>query len=252
MPGRDEIIAFCDRLLEADSYADYGPNGLQVPGTHEVRLLATGVSASLELIERSSEAGAQLLLVHHGLFWSSHPRALSEQMAARLRATLAADLSIAAYHLPLDAHPVVGNNAQLCEQLGLEAAGRFAEAKGSAIGVVGALGEPIGIAELIGRITELLGREPLLQGAGPEAISRVGIVSGAGGSYVAAAAALGLDALITGEPAEHVMNDAREAGLHFLAAGHYATETLGIRRLGEEVASRFGIDHAFIDVPNPV
>lgn len=252
MAGRDEIIAFCDRLLDAGSFADYGPNGLQVPGAREVRRVATGVSASLELIERSSGAGAQLLLVHHGLFWSSHPRALSDQMAARLRAALTEDLSIAAYHLPLDAHPVVGNNALLCERLGLDQAERFAEAKGSAIGVVGVAAEPITVGELTGRITALLGREPLLQGAGPETISRIGIVSGAGGSYVVEAAALGLDAVITGEPAEHVMNDAREAGLHFLAAGHYATETLGIARLGEEVASMFGIDQAFIDIPNPV
>lgn len=252
MPGRDEIIEHCDRLLEVQDFVDYGPNGLQVPGTQEVRSLVTGVSANLELIQRSIDSGADLLLVHHGLFWEFHPRSLSEQMAARLRAVLAAGLSVAAYHLPLDAHPEVGNNALLCERLGLRPEGRFAAAKGREIGVIGVAEEPIEAEELTLRIRRLLDREPLLQGDGPSQVSRVGIVSGAGGSYVGEAAGLGLDALITGEPAEHVMADAREAGLHFYAAGHYATETLGIRRLGEQVGDRFGLEHRFIDVPNPV
>ncbi len=252
MAGRGEIIGFCDELLDADGFADYGPNGLQVPGSAVTDRLVTGVSASLELIERAIGAGAQLLLVHHGLFWDSQPRALSEQAAARLRAALTAELSIAAYHLPLDAHPTIGNNALLCDGLGLAPEGRFAEAKGNAIGVIGVTAEPIEAGELGDRIVALLDREPLLQGAGPERVRRVGIVSGAGGSFVAEAARLGLDALITGEPSEHVMADATEAGLHFFAAGHYATETLGIRRLGEEVATRFELDHRFIDVPNPV
>lgn len=252
VPGRDEIIEHCDRLLEIHDFVDYGPNGLQVPGAHEVRSVATGVSANLELIERSIDAGADLLLVHHGLFWSSHPPALSEQMAARLRATLEADLSIAAYHLPLDAHPAIGNNALLCERLGFQPDGRFAAAKGREVGVIGLVEEPIAAEELTLRIQQLLDREPLVQGDGPPRVRRVGIVSGAGGSYVGEAAGLGLDAVITGEPAEHVMADAREAGLHFYAAGHYATETLGIRRLGEEVAGRFDVEHRFIDVPNPV
>jgi dinuclear metal center YbgI/SA1388 family protein len=252
VPGRDEIIEYCDRLLAARDFVDYGPNGLQIPGAHEVRSLVTGVSAGLELIERTIDSGAELLLVHHGLFWEFHPRSLSEQMAARLRAVLAADLNLAAYHLPLDAHPELGNNALLCERLGFRPDGRFADAKGHEIGVIGVAGEPIEAEELTIRIRRLLDREPLLQGDGPPRLSRIGIVSGAGGSYVGEAAALGLDALITGEPAEHVMADAREAGLHFYAAGHYATETLGIRRLGEQVADHFGLEHSFIDVPNPV
>jgi dinuclear metal center YbgI/SA1388 family protein len=249
---REEIVEYCDRLLEAGDFADYGPNGLQVPGVGEVRRLASGVSASLELIERSVEAKAQLLVVHHGLLWDSHPRALSEQMAARLRAALEAELSVAAYHLPLDAHPEIGNNALLCAGLGLQPDGRFAAAKGREIGVIGIAREPIEAGELTLRIERLLDREPLLQGAGPQHVSRIGIVSGAGGSFVAEAGQLGLDALITGEPTEPAMADAREAGLHFYAAGHYATETLGIRRLGEELAAHFGLEHEFIGVPNPV
>lgn len=264
MPAdRKEIIAFCDELLEIERFTDYGPNGLQVPGADRVSYVVSGVSAHLELIEAAVALGSEpdgpgagtaggLLLAHHGLFWEFHPRALSEQLAARLHRALAAGLNLAGYHLPLDAHPEIGNNALLCERLGLEAKGRFASARGEPIGVIGHAPEPIEVGRLTEQLGELLGRAPLLQGAGPQRVERVGIVSGAGGSFVAEAVELGLDALITGEPAEHVMADAREGGIHFYAAGHYATETFGIRRLGELVGERFGLPHSFVDVPNPV
>lgn len=253
MASRDEIIEFCDELLGAGRFDDYGPNGLQVPGAREVGTVATGVSAHRELIERAAEAGAELLIAHHGLFWGSQPRALNEQMAARLRAAFAADLSVAAYHLPLDAHPEVGNNALLCEALGFERTDEpFAVVRGAAIGCVGRHAEGVAPDELVARVAGLTGREPLVFAAGPAPVRSIGIVSGAGSSEIAAAAAAGLDAFLTGEPAEHAMADAREAGLHFVAAGHYATETFGVRRLGELVAERFGVEHRFIDVPNPV
>jgi dinuclear metal center YbgI/SA1388 family protein len=197
-------------------------------------------------------AEAQLLLVHHGLFWDSQPRALSEPMAERLRLALAAGLSVAAYHLPLDAHPEVGNNALLCERLGLGATGTFAAVRGRDIGVIGRSEDGIGASDLVSRVEELVGREPLVFDAGPDPIRSVGFVSGAGAGEIHAAVRLGLDALLTGEPAEHAMADAREGGVHFIAAGHYATETLGVRRLGELVSERFGVAHEFIEVPNPV
>ncbi len=256
MAERDQILGFCDELLASSEFDDYGPNGLQVPGAPEVRKVVTGVSAHLELIERSIDAGAELLIAHHGLFWEFHPRALSEQMAARLRAALAANLSVAGYHLPLDAHSEVGNNALLCAGLGLEPAsgpaGRFGSARGHRIGVIGVAPEPLPVADLVRRIVTLLGREPLLLGAGPARVERIGLLSGAGASLLHDAIALGLDAVISGEPAEHVTADAREGSIHYFAAGHHATETLGIRRLGELVADRFGIEHEFIDIPNPV
>ncbi len=254
MPAaRDEIIAFCDELLEARDFDDYGPNGLQVPGATEVGKVVTGVSAHLELLERARDAGAELVLVHHGLFWDFLPRALSEPMAARLRTALGAGISVAGYHLPLDAHPRIGNNALLCAGLGFEAEpGAFAVFKGRALGTIGRRQEPIPAAELFAAVTELVGREPLVFDAGPERVGSIGLLSGAGASEVHAAVALGLDAFLTGEPAEHAMADAREGGVHFIAAGHYATETLGIRRLGELVAERFGVAHEFVDVPNPV
>lgn len=258
MAALGEIVGYSDELLEIGSFDDYGPNGLQVPGraepTSEVEVsrIATGVSANLETIEAAAAEGAELLLTHHGLFWEFLPRALSPQMAARLRALFDARLSLAAYHLPLDAHAGIGNNALLCKLLGFEPAERFGHGRGSAIGWVGRSAEGTPIGELAELLASELGREPLLQGAGPELVRSIGVVSGAGASEIHAAVALGLDAMLTGEPAEHAMADAAEGGIHFLAAGHYATETLGIRRLGETVADRFGVEHTFIDVPNPV
>jgi dinuclear metal center YbgI/SA1388 family protein len=252
MASRDEILSFCHELLAPDSFQDYGPNGLQVPGGAEVSKLATGVSANRATLERAIAGGAQLVLCHHGLFWESQSRALTPTMAQRLRILLDAGVSLAAYHLPLDAHPEIGNNALLCERLEFEPAERFAEVKGAPIGLVGRSGDGVSADQLGARVTALLGREPLIQGAGPETVRSMGFVSGAGAGAIHEAAALGLDALLTGEPAEHAMADAAENRMHFLAAGHYATETLGIRRLGQVVGERFGVEHEFVDVQNPV
>jgi dinuclear metal center YbgI/SA1388 family protein len=253
MARRDEIIAFCDELLDAGSFEDYGPNGLQVPGADQVSKVATGVSANLETLERAVGAGAELVMTHHGILWGDQLSALSVPMAARLRAVLCANASLAAYHLPLDAHPEIGNNALLRDALGLEADGRpFGLAKGSAVGLIGRATEPIEVGELARRLKEAVGQEPLVFETGPEKVSTVGIVTGSGGFALHEAGPLGLDALVTGEPSEPVMGEAREYGIHFLAGGHYATERSGIRRLGELVAERFGIEHEFIDVPNPI
>jgi dinuclear metal center YbgI/SA1388 family protein len=253
MADRDEIIAFCDELLEIGSFEDYGPNGLQVPGGREVRKVATGVSANLELLDAAVASGAQLVLTHHGLLWGDEVSPLSVPMAARLRALLCSDVSLAAYHLPLDANREIGNNAMLRDALGLAADDRpFGQAKGSPVGVIGRADEPIDLAELRRRLTDAVGREPLVFDAGPEGISTVGIVTGGGSFAIHEAGRLGLDALVTGEPSEPVMGEAREYGVHFLAGGHYATETFGIRRLGELIAERFSVEHEFIDVPNPI
>jgi dinuclear metal center YbgI/SA1388 family protein len=248
----DEIIAFLDELLEARSFPDYGPNGLQVPGAEQVQLVATGVSAHRELFERALEAGAQLVIAHHGLFWDFHPRTVSRAMRGRLKLLFDADMSLAAYHLPLDAHPELGNNALLCEALGLERAEPFGEHRGRAVGFVGRSSEGVRFAELNARLERVTGRAPFAWDTGPELVRSVGIVSGGAASSFGEAIALGLDAFITGEPAEHVMADAQEAGVHFLAAGHYATETFGVRRIGELLAERFGVQHRFLDVPNPI
>jgi dinuclear metal center YbgI/SA1388 family protein len=252
MAARDEIVAYLDELLDSASFEDYGPNGLQVPGAEEVNLVVTGVSAHRELFERAREAGAQMVLCHHGMFWNAQPRRVTPQAKERLMALFGSDMSLAAYHLPLDAHPEVGNNALICEALELERAEPFAEHRGRAIGLVGRSAEGVPAAELFERCTRAFGREPLVFDSGPELVHSVGIISGGGSSSIDEAAALGLDAFLTGEPSEYVMADAREAGMHFIAGGHYATETFGVRRLGELLEERFGVDHRFIEIPNPI
>lgn len=253
MARRDEIIAFCDHLLDIERFDDYGPNGLQVPGRSEVEKVVTGVSAHRELLARAVGSGAQMLLAHHGLFWDFLPRALSEQMTERLRIAIDAELSVAGYHLPLDAHREIGNNALLCRRLGLHLSERpFAEVKGRSIGAIGTSAGGLTPAQLEESVRDLLQRPPLVFDTGPETIRRIGIVSGAGASEIHEAVRLGLDAFVTGEPAEHAMADAKEGRVHFIAAGHYATETFGIRALGEMVAERFDVEHEFIDIPNPI
>jgi dinuclear metal center YbgI/SA1388 family protein len=249
---RDELISFLDDLLEADGWPDYGPKGLQVPGAEEVELVVTGVSAHRELFEQAAAAGGQLVLCHHGIFWGSPLGPITEQMKARLKLLFDADMSLAAYHLPLDAHPQVGNNALICEGLGLERGDAFGEAKGKPIGWIGNANAPLSIGELRSRVEKLFGSEPLVFESGPDEIRSVGVVSGGGSSTLAEAVALGLDAFVTGEPSEPVMADAREGGLHFVAGGHYASETFGVRKLGELLAEKFGVDHRYIEISNPI
>ncbi len=252
LAARDEILAYLEELLGASAWADYGPNGLQVPGAEEVDLVVTGVSAHRELFERAAEAGAQMVLCHHGLFWEKQPRSIDPQLKDRLSTLFAANLSLAAYHLPLDAHPEVGNNALICDELGLERTARFAEHGGRPIGWVGRSPEGTSIADFLERCESAFGRPPLHLPGGPERVHTVGVVSGGGASAFAEAAELGLDAFITGEPSEPAMAEARERGVHFLAGGHWATETFGVRRLGELLAESFDIDQRFEAIPNPV
>lgn len=252
MAARDEIVAYLDELLDSASFEDYGPNGLQVPGAEDVNLVVTGVSAHRELFERASEAGAQMVLCHHGMFWNAQPRHVTPAVKDRLVTLFDSNMSLAAYHLPLDAHAEVGNNALICEQLGLERSEPFASHRGRAVGFVGRSAEGVPAQELFDRCTRAFGFEPLVFDSGPEVVHSVGIISGGGSSSIGEAAALGLDAFLTGEPSEFVMADAREAEMHFIAGGHYATETFGVRRLGELLEERFGVEHRFIEVPNPI
>jgi dinuclear metal center YbgI/SA1388 family protein len=242
------ILDWAGELLEPERFRDFGPNGLQVPGVEDVETLATGVSANLELLERARDLGAGLVLVHHGLFWEGAPLALSRPLAARLRTLLAAGIGLAAYHLPLDAHPEIGNNALIADGLGCDGREAFTE-----VGVAARFsGDGVAAGELFERVRALTEREPLVFAAGPERVRSIGIVSGGAAGALDDAVAAGLDAFLTGEPKEQVMGTAREAGVHFIAAGHYATETFGIRRLGDLAAERFGVRHVFIDVPNPI
>ena len=252
MAARDELISFLDELLDARSFDDYGPNGLQVVGREEVRRVVTGVSAHRELFQRAADAGADMVLCHHGLFWGSGPMTIDERLKGRLLPLFEADMSLAAYHLPLDAHPEVGNNALICGELGLERGEPFGEARGRAIGCIGRADDPLPLEELARRCASVFGRDPLVFQGDGRPLRRVGVVSGGGGSSLGDAIRLGLDAFLTGEPEEPAMADARESGVAFLACGHYATETFGVRRLGALLAERFGVEDSFIEIPNPV
>lgn len=254
MAALTEIVAYLDELLEPQRFDDYGPNGLQVPGRDEVRTVATGVSAGRELIERAAEHEADLLLVHHGLFWKGLPLEIDRPAKTRLKLLFGHDLSLAAYHLPLDGHPEHGNNALLAAALGADRTTPFAFHKGTPVGLTAHLPDDgITPEQLVTRTRDAVGgREPLAFLSGSTQIRSVGIVSGGGSSYLRDAIAERLDAFITGEPAEWIMLAAQEHRIHCLAAGHYATETLGVRRLGELLEARFGVRHHFIDVPNPI
>jgi len=247
MATLDALISDLDELLDPGAFDDLGPNGLQVPSPRPVERVVTAVSAQRQLIDRAIELDAQLILCHHGLFWRFLPTGLTPVLAERLRPLFKHDVALAAYHLPLDAHAQVGNNALLAAALGCAGHDAFD------IGRVGRFdGDGVEADDLFARVRAVTGREPLVFDAGPRRVRTIGIVSGAAAKWLPQAIAMGLDAFLTGEPAEHVMADAREAGIHFIAAGHYATETFGVRALGDRLAARHGVEHRFVDIPNPV
>jgi dinuclear metal center YbgI/SA1388 family protein len=248
MSSTSTLIAELDALLTPERFEDYGPNGLQVPGTRDVQTVATGVTASVHLFAQAAAEGAELVLVHHGLFWRGMPQHVDRALYRRLELLFRHDMALAAYHLPLDAHMEYGNNALLARGLGLLEIERFAD-----LGAAGRFGgDGIPAEELVARVREVTDRGPLHFAFGPERIRSLAIVSGGGSDYVLQAAAEGYDAFLTGEPAERVMAQAREERIHFLAAGHYATETFGVRAVGELLAERLGIRHVFLDDPNPI
>jgi dinuclear metal center YbgI/SA1388 family protein len=248
MPQLRDLIDHLDRLLAVDEFRDYGPNGLQVPGADVVRTVVTGVSANGQLIDAAVAEDADLVLVHHGLYWRGDPQQITPLLHRRLKPLFLHDIALAAYHLPLDAHLEHGNNALLAQRLGGTAMRRFAD-----LGVAITFPEPLGIETLAARVREAVGgREPLVIPAGPDAIRTLGIVTGAASDDVLTAIDEGLDAFLTGEPAERANSIATDAGIHFLAAGHHATETFGVRSLGDLLAREFGVRHVYVDVPNPI
>jgi dinuclear metal center YbgI/SA1388 family protein len=244
---RDAILAYASELLDLDAFKDYGPMGMQVVGSPEVTRIACGVSSSRELFEQAVARGAQLVLVHHGLFWNNEPRIVDARMKGRLKPLLDGDVTLAAYHLALDAHPEVGNNALLARELGVAGERPFA-----GIGVGGVLDPPVTIGAFGERIRVALAREPLVFAHGPHEIRRVAIVTGGGGNSLVDAAREGYDLFLTGEPEEPSLHTARELGIHFVAAGHYATERLGVQALAAHLADRFGLEWEFVELPNPV
>ena len=247
MASRDEILAFANEYLELSSYPDYGPMGLQVVGSDDVAKIACSVSASRELFERAIEVGAQLVLVHHGLVWDKDSRVVDRVMRSRLEALFAGELTLAAYHLALDAHPEIGNNALLADELGIERERRFTD-----WGYGGKLAQQVGISDFSEVVHEKLGRMPLVFSYGPETIERVAVLTGGAARYVGQAAAEGYDCFVTGEADEPTKHAAKDAGIHFVGGGHYATETLGVQALSRKLAEKFGLQWEFVDLPNPV
>jgi dinuclear metal center YbgI/SA1388 family protein len=244
---RDEIVSYADALLDVGSWPEFAPGGLQVVGAPEVTRLACGVSSSLELFERAVADGAQMVLVHHGLFWRNEPLVVDARLRGRLEALFHGDASLVAYHLALDAHPELGNNAQLARRIGALPDGPFAS-----VGLGCTLEKPCSPAELVRRTRDAVGREPVVFAHGPPEVRRVAVVTGAAGHDLVRAAREGFDALLTGEPEEPSLATARELGIHFVAAGHYATERFGVRALAEHLAGRFDLEWREIEVENPV
>ena len=247
-----ELVDYCDQLLGVDAFKDYCPNGLQIEGRAEVGCVVSGVTASQALIDTAVERGADLLLVHHGFFWKGEDPRITGMKRRRLAKLLAGQLSLLAYHLPLDAHPELGNNAQLGRRLGLSEQGRFGAAGGPDLACFGTLETALSVAELTARIGDALGRQPQCIAGGTQAIRSVGWCTGAAQSYLEEAARRGLDAFISGEISEPTVHIAREYAIHYFAAGHHATERYGVQALGEHLAARFAIEHTFVDIDNPV
>jgi dinuclear metal center YbgI/SA1388 family protein len=246
-----ELVRYADELLKIAAFKDYCPNGLQVEGRAQVRTLVSGVSASLALLDAAIDHGADAVLVHHGYFWKGEDARVVGYKKQRLQRLLAADVSLIAYHLPLDAHPELGNNAQLGKLLGLRVTGAFDTESGLGLGLIGEVDAPCDGDQFALHIARTLGRAPLHVAGLQRPIRTIAWCSGGAQGYIERAAALGVDAYLTGEVSEYTVHIARETGLHFFAAGHHATERYGVRALGEHLAQRFGLHHEFIDLDNP-
>jgi len=250
---RTELADYLDGLLEAGRWRDYCPNGLQVEGRAEVRRIVCGVSASRALLEAAVARGADALLVHHGWFWKHEDGRVTGFRKQRLQMLLAHDINLFAYHLPLDGHGELGNNAQLAKLLGWRVTGRFAEQEIGFLGVPDAVPPaPILAADIAARVATALGRAPLLVGDGQREVRTLAWCSGGAQGYFEAAIAAGADLYLSGEISEHTVHLARESGVPYLAAGHHATERYGVMALGVHLAERFGLDCEYVEVDNPV
>jgi len=244
-----ELVKFCDELLDVEAFRDYAPNGLQVEGATQVSSIVSGVTASQALIDAAVEQGADLLLVHHGFFWKGESPCITGLKRRRIARLLEANVSLLAYHLPLDAHEDVGNNAQLADRLGFVVEGRFGRDR---LGMCGRLSQAMSAADLSAHISRTLGREVFYLGEDDAQIDRIAWCTGAAQGYIEATPELGVQAYLSGEISEQTTHFVRESGVQYFSAGHHATERYGVQALGELLARRFGLSHQFIDIDNPV
>ena len=247
-----EIVRYTNELLDIQQFRDYCPNGLQVQGKNEVQTIISGVTASQAFLDAAIEAGADALLVHHGYFWNGEDPCVVGMKKQRLACLLATGVSLLAYHLPLDAHAELGNNAQLAKLLGFDVKGSFGRAPGEELGLYGSLSKPMTADDFAKHLQDKLGRVPMHIPAGTSQIRSVAWCTGAAQSYIDQAVSVGVDAFVSGEISEQTVHVARESGIHYFAAGHHATERYGVQAVGDHLAKHFGIKHQFVDIDNPV
>jgi dinuclear metal center YbgI/SA1388 family protein len=248
----ETLVAASDSLLSPDDYRDYCPNGLQIEGRQQVNKIVSGVTASQALIEAAIKTKADLVLVHHGYFWQGEPAEILGVKKKRIKALLENDISLLAYHLPLDAHPKLGNNAQLGKLLGFVMQRDLFPRQKSKVGVCGEITEPCDAVTLLARLDNKLKRKPFHVPGKAKVIKRIAWCTGSAQHYIEQAFAAGADAYLSGEISEQTVHFARESGIHYFAAGHHATERYGVKALGSYLAESFGIEHQFIDIDNPV
>ncbi|MGN9403470.1 Nif3-like dinuclear metal center hexameric protein [Pseudomonas syringae] len=245
------LVEEADRYLNSARIQDYCPNGLQVEGRPQVMRIVSGVTASQALLDAAVDAQADLVLVHHGYFWKGENPCVVGMKQHRLKTLLKHDISLLAYHLPLDVHPEVGNNVQLARQLDITVEGPLDPENPRVVGLIGSLSEPMTARDFARRVQDALGREPLLI-EGSQMIRRVGWCTGGGQNYIDQAVLEGVDLFLSGEASEQTFHSARENDISFIAAGHHATERYGVQALGDYLARRFALEHIFIDCPNPI
>ena len=248
MIDRDVLVHHLQTLLEVDRFKDYGPNGLQVEGKVRINKVITGVTASLALLDAAIAVQADAIVVHHGLFWKGQDGRITGWMKQRLAQLIRHDINLFAYHLPLDAHATLGNNAQWGLRLGLLADGRFGEQD---LGFVGPVPDGLDLLGLTSRVAQAMGRAPVVVPGDGRALKRAAWCSGGAQGYFESAIAAGVDVFLTGEISEPQAHYARETGVAFMACGHHASERYGVQAVGEHLAQAFGVEHQFIDIDNP-
>lgn len=252
MTQLSQLVNWCDQSLCAAQFKDYCPNGLQIEGRAEVQHIVSAVSASLEAIEASLDLHADALLVHHGFFWKGEPSPLVGIKGRRIKQLMQADVSLIAYHLPLDAHPQWGNNAALADLLGIRITEALDPSERFAIGHVGEFAQPLSYEAVQQLFTDRLGQAPISVRGHERMIQRIGFCSGAAQDYLYKAAALNCDAYFSGEISERTYHEAREYALDYFAAGHHATERYGVQRLAAAAAAEFALQHDYIELHNPI
>jgi len=247
-----ELEKYCEQLLNSKSFKDYCPNGLQVAGIESVTKIVTGVTACQSLLDQAVAEQADLILVHHGYFWRGEDQRIISMKKNRLKTLLVNDMSLLAYHLPLDAHSELGNNAQLAKKMGWSIFSGMGAPIGESIVMLGEVAQPCTGEQLTENISQVLKRTPLHIKGHDREIKSIAWCTGSAQSYIEEVANYGVDAFISGEISEQTVHLARELGIDYISAGHHATESYGVQALGEHLAKKFDLEHLFIDVPNPV